>query len=617
MSTPQPPTWLVACLRWFCAEELLEEIEGDLLEAYCYRYRERGRLYADHAYLRDVLTFFRPYAFERYSRAKQFLPMFSNHFKIALRNLWHRKYFTTLNALGLVLSLSSVLLIVIYLRHEYTYDQHLAAAERVYRLENGYRDQQYTCMAFPEYFNSTPSVQLTLPQHLTAYAEVETVCQFVTTNSAISAGRPFYAKINDDQFILKNALVTNTPVAFQQVFAPDYLLGTSNEFSQQRNGLAITESTAEKWFGRKWPSRLIKGETVVVEDSTYVITGVVTDPPTNSHVGYEALVHQAKIPSWGAYTYVQLTPGASPEQVWQRLNAEVDLFYPGYTEDELSRGIAARALTDIHFTKDVLYEPTPAGNSTYLRMLGWAALLILLVFWTNYANLSTAMYADRQRELGVRRVLGAREQDISRQIVVEALALAVFCAPLVLLTTTLVLPYFGELMEVALTRALIFSGEILMILSLLLLTTALLSSWYPAWRYGQRPLLVLLGQQWQRLLGHRRLHFRNVLLTLQFFLVVGLLSLTAFIYQQMRLIQTTDLGFEQQGVLYFSVPGAEQYQALRTRLNAIPGVLSTGANAVPGAEMFNQLTYQMEGSETTFADATQHYLDWGSLQTLG
>ena len=86
---PTPPKWADQFLVWFVSEDLIEEIQGDLHEAYYARAAKYGRTAANRQFIADVFQFFKPYAFEKYSRAKQFLPMFDNYFKIALRNILH------------------------------------------------------------------------------------------------------------------------------------------------------------------------------------------------------------------------------------------------------------------------------------------------------------------------------------------------------------------------------------------------------------------------------------------------------------------------------------------------------------------------------------------------
>lgn len=206
MKTPIPPRWADRFLLWFCSEELIEEIQGDLLEAYLYRCQKYGRQRADRMYVSDVFTFFKPYAFERYSRAKQFLPMANNYFKIAFRNILHRKGFTAINLIGLTFGLAAVLLIGLYLRHELTYDQAMPDSERIHRLVNQYRDQTYTCMRFNDYFGSDAATELQLIQHLRQYDQVEEACHFVTSNSSIGSNEKVYVGLNDQRFVVENIL---------------------------------------------------------------------------------------------------------------------------------------------------------------------------------------------------------------------------------------------------------------------------------------------------------------------------------------------------------------------------------------------------------------------------
>lgn len=187
-SLPHPPAWLDRVLEWFVAEELLEEIQGDLHEAYQDRVETKGRQKASWLYARDVLKFFRPYAFEKYSAAKQFLPMVDNYLKVGIRNILYRKGFTTINLVGLTFGISAVMLIGTYLHHELRYDQQGDQHEQVYRLMNHYRDQVYACMPFPDYYQTSEEDQHRLLNQIVGYEEVEKACHFVPSQSAIGGG---------------------------------------------------------------------------------------------------------------------------------------------------------------------------------------------------------------------------------------------------------------------------------------------------------------------------------------------------------------------------------------------------------------------------------------------
>ena len=613
----KPPFWADRFLAWFCSEDLLEEIQGDLHEAYHHRVREIGRAKANRLYIADVFLFFKPYAFEKYSRAKQFLPMFDNYFKVALRNILHQKGFTTINLVGLTFGISAVMLIGLYLKHELTYDRSVPDHGRIHRLMNQYRAQIYTPMFFNDYFQSNQATQLRLLEHLTEYEEVEVACHFVPSQSAIGGGDQFFVETDGKRFIAEDVLYTNTGMQFQEIFPQQFLLGTPESAFSDYNRVVITEKLAVQWFGKSWRQQEIIGTDLTIREEVFELAGVIKNVPDNVHYAFDWIIHQKEIPSWGAYTYLKLMPNASIELLVTRLNAEIDQVYPGYTEDVLSKGVCSVPLTDIHFTPGTLYELKPVANRAYLATFGMVGLIILLIILTNYTNLSLSMYAGRQHELGVRKILGARPQDISFQLLAEAILVALLCFPLCLLILQYALPYFYDLMEMELREHLLYSAWVLLSLLALLVLTGILSGIYPAIVNSNRSIVHLLGQRLGRFKAYRHFNFRNVLLTVQFVMVISLLSITYFIFQQMKLVQTKDLGYQKEGVIYFGIDGPEKYAKLREALMAIPEIESVGANGVPGSEMFNQSTYKMKDTELTLSDGTQEYLDLGSLQTLG
>ncbi|MEL7341871.1 MAG: permease prefix domain 2-containing transporter, partial [Bacteroidota bacterium] len=247
--SPNPPRWAARFLEYFVAEELIEEIQGDLLEAYQYRAQKHGCRQANRQYVLDVIRFFKPYAFEKYSHAKQFLPMFDSYFTVALRNIIKRKGFTLINLLGLSVGLTVVSLLGLYLKHELTYDCHLPKAEHTYRLMNQYRDQTYTCMGFNDYFGSDQATQLQLVNYLKEKEQVAEACHFSISGTAPTGTSQFYTRFDDRELIAEKVLFTNTGAEFQQMFGLEYLLGTPENAFSKYGTISLTESQAIRWFG--------------------------------------------------------------------------------------------------------------------------------------------------------------------------------------------------------------------------------------------------------------------------------------------------------------------------------------------------------------------------------
>ncbi len=611
-----PPKWLDRFLAWYCSDELLEEIQGDLHEAYHHRIARMGKVRARWMYFIDVLRFFKPYSFEKYSRTKQFIPMFRNYFKIASRNLIKRKAFNILNLSGLSIGISTVLLVTLYLHHEMTYDFSHPQSQNIYRLVNNYRDQTYSCMFFNDYYQSDYETQMVLLNHLNTYDEIMEACHFVPSHSPIGPNDNYYVYVGDKKLIMNNFLFTNTGHEFQRLFPQEFIEGSPSYTFSQFDRVVLTETSARLMYGKDWRDQSVISSTIRIQDEQYIVGGVIRDVPGNVHYDFTMIVYQERIPSWGAYTYFKLNPAMFVQPTIERLNAEVELYYPGYEEDVLQKGIGYVPLRQVHFTEGMLYEIKPIANKAYLATFGLVGIVILLIIWTNYANLTIAMYAGRQRELGVRKLMGARAKDVRWQILIEAVLLTLFCFPLAWLAVYSGLPYFNGLMEVQVNQSLLFHPYVFLVLGLILIFTGIVSGLYPAFIFNRKSLISLFEGKLNQVKTNRIWNFRNALLTIQFFMLVGLMSMTLIIRYQMDYIQNRELGFEKDGVMYFGINGMEKYSLLKTKLQNIPEVEEVGTGMIPGMEMYNQLTYQLKGSNEILSDGTHIYTSWGSMKVL-
>ncbi len=617
MSKPiNPPRWADRFLKWYCSDELLEEIQGDLHEAFRYRAQHFGISRARWMFIVDVLKFFKPYSFEKHSRSKQFLPMFDNYLKIAFRNIPKKKGFTALNLVGLSVGITTVLFVSIYLFHETTYDRVHPSSDQIFRLVNHHRDQMYCPMFFDDYYQSSYETQIKLVNKLRSYEEVDDAAHFVPSSSAIGGGDKYYLNVGERRLIVDDILYTNTGPSFQEIFPQKFLLGSPEYAFYRFDNVVLTEEMAIRVYGKDWREQDIIGTEIKISDESFLVGGVIENVQGNVHYTFDLIVHQERIPSWGAYTYIRLAKGSDIEKVVGRLNREVDQVYPGYTEDVLQNGIQYVKLHDIHITDGMLYELKAVANPAYLRTFGVIGIVILLIIWTNYTNLSIAMYAGRQKELGVRKVLGAQSLDISLQILVEAVLLTLLCLPLSWLMVYILLPQFSVLMELNIDQGVLFQPFTLVFFGGILLLTGIISSFYPALVFSRKSMISLFESKLSKPSNYRYLNFRNGLLMLQFFMLVGLISVTIVIQKQMDFVQSKELGFVKEGVLYFGLNGVEKYKQLRDQLSGIPEIMEMGTGEIPGQEMYNQLTYKMKDTDVTLSDGTHLYTSFDMLKTL-
>ena len=623
MKAPSPPQWAYRFLHWFVADDLQEEVIGDLEEAYHHRHAQLGKTRADLWFMADVLRFFRPYSFEKYSGSKQYLPMFKNYFKIAVRNLIKRKGFTAINLGGLTISLAVLLVVGLFVTHHRSYDQHYPKAERTYRLENVFRAQTYAPFRFEKYYQSDRSTQLATQAFLGTFAEVEEVAYLLQSDAAISRQEEYFVELEGREKAVEQVLFTNTPEELLSIFPQEFQLGSAGLFSRNFQGALLTESLAQRLFGDDWALEEVVGQTFQMPndeltDSTYTVAGVISDPQPNSHFTFTMILHTPRIPSWGAYTYFTTATPMEPAVLRDRINQRYAEIEPDYGQDERYKGVRVQQISDIHLAEgDILYELRARISPTVLAIFTTVAFVILFITWTNYMNLSIAMYSHRQKEIGMRKVLGARSQDIVAQLLVEIVLTALLAFPLALWLVSAALPAFNELMDLDIPQARLLSWPIIGSALGVTLLTGLLSGLYPALIFSRKGLLKLFKARLNQHQGKYGFGLRRVLIGAQFALLVLMLSLTGYVYLQMNYIQTKDLGFEQAGVIEIPMDGMEKHQVAKGILQQVPAVEVVGAGRIPGKDRFNMTTYLLQGEDDIMDDANVIYADRAAMQAIG
>jgi len=618
MSTQQPPNVPRRFLHWFCDESLFEEIDGDLHEAYLKNQKTKGETKANISYWLDVLRFFKPYSFEKYSSTKQYLPMVKNYLIIAIRNILKRKGFTAINVGGLSISLTVLILVTVFIRYHLTFDSHYPNIENVYRIGDNYRSQSYAPFKFDGYWDASKESQMRLVNLLKSYPEVKSAAQFLQSASEISGQEIYYIEVGEQRFREDNLVFTNTPKDFFEIFPQKIIKGSQASFESSINSILLTERTAIKLLGHHWESEEIAGTICKIGGENYAIAGVVQEPIPNSHFGFNILVHREIIPSWGAYTYMKINEEMEHSTVLARLQNQMDKVIPGYSTDILEKGPYAVSVEDIHIADgSLLYELRPVISVTTLKIFSAIALVILLITWTNYTNLTVAVYTQRQKELGVRKVLGARSKDIGLQMFTEITLIACLSLPVALAIAHFILPSFSHLMDIGLDYNALFDPMVLLIIFGVTLLTGILSSAYPVLAFGSRKEIGLIKSKLSFKGGKYQFGVRRALIGLQFLLLISLVSMSAYTYQQMEFVATKDMGFDSSGIISIPASNIQQHQAIKSVLLQIPDIEAVGAGYMPGAEMWNQTTYKLEGENEVFDDAHILNFDIGMAEALG
>jgi putative ABC transport system permease protein len=518
---------------------------------------------------------------------KQKLFMFKNYFKTAWRNLLKNKIFSAINVLGLAIGIAAFLLIVNYLRFEYSFDDFNTNKDRIYRVpmmitETGGQPQTFA-FTYPAV---APAMKKDFP-------EVQEVTRFRKTWGVVQHG---------DQKIIESGMIYYVDPSVFNIFSFEFERGSSATAFKQLNDAVITHSTATKYFGNENPT----GKALHYNDEDYVVTAVLRDVPANSHLQFHILLNYNKYiqitdnaanTSWGwsdFYTYVLTRPGININA----LQAKMPAFAERYIGDNMKKegykvSFQLQPLKDIHTRSAYDYEFEGSGNFYYLKYLGIAALLILFIALINYINLSTAHSLERSKEVGVRKVVGATKFQLVRQFLAETFLINALGIVIGFLLFKLALPQFSQLINLDVIDLQTGNWQFwTMMLSIFLIST-LLAGFYPAFILSSfQPVQTLKSAAGFGGLKRSRNFLRKSLVVLQFSAAIVLIGGAIGFYRQLIFMSNRDLGVDIKQTLVLNQTvnldssKITTVESFMNDLQNIPGVQAvTASTSVPGGEV--------------------------------
>ena len=475
--------------------------------------------------------------------------MIKNYLKVAFRSLLRQKSTSLINILGLAVGLACGILILMWIQHELSYDRHHEDNEAIHRLTCQVNDLQAAIVPAP----MPPTLAEQFP-------EVESAVRLSMFRShLLSVGDQFY---EEDRILFADS-------NFFDLFAITLIEGSTSGALDDPQSVLISAAMAEKYFGTKY----VLGKTLKLEhEDDMIITGVFDNSENASHLDYDFLMpmrylyrseDDLKNNNWDNfnwYGYVKLKPDTDPVSLEERINDT----YKQY-EDELEVDFMLQPVQDIHLKSTFIGDVPGGGNMQYIFIFSVIAIFILLIACINFMNLSTARSARRAREVGFRKVAGARRGQLIRQFLVESVLVSFISLSLALLLVSIALPFFNEITDKSITWK--FIGVGLGIKILVLVTfIGLLSGSYPAiFLSGITPVRVFNLQK--SLSGGSR-WFRDALVVTQFIFSIILIAGTIVVRQQQQFIREKNLGFDRDNLLYISLKGdvRDHQDALKNRL---------------------------------------------------
>jgi len=493
------------------------------------------------------------------------LPTFAwSHLKIAFRKMRKQKAYSFINTVGLALGITCSFLIFYWVQDELGYNRFHEKADHVFRVNKMYRIGGET-----NYNSSTP-----FPLARTAresFAEVIDATRFHRVGALVAFG---------DKVFNERRVCAVDP-SFFRVFTFPFIQGDQAAASMEPGSIVVTESTAIKYFGGEEPI----GKTLTLDrDKSFTIKGVIRDIPSDSDLRYDlfvptsAMLNQELLEDWTghfAMTFVLLQDGSVRAEVEKKLSTLIQERLP---EEQIS--LALQPLGDIH-----LYSPDGSEEGMkYVRAFSLVAVFILVIACINYVNLSTARSEKRAKEVGLRKVVGARRIQIAWQFFAESVLFTLIALGIALFLIQMLEGVFRDLTGKTLALA---DFDPRLIAGLLMITgfTGLASGVYPALVLSSFKPVRAMREGLDR--PGRKASFRKTLVVVQVSLSLMLLIGMGVIEQQLRYIRTRDPGFDRDNVLFMRIAGGLQdnYEAFKHELLRIPAVAAVARTFQPPGEM--------------------------------
>ena len=525
--------------------------------------------------------------------------MFRNFVKSALRALVKYKGTTAINILGLTIGLSASILIFIYVFNETSYDRFHEKADRTYRIG-------VIGKMMGNDLNMAVTSSVMAPVLLEEYPEVESITRIWRGGSQV-------VRYEDQSYQEEGNDILFVDSTFFDVFSFKLLQGDPNEVLTMPKGVVITKNTATKFFGKENP--IGKGLTVNTFDNIYTVTGVVEDPPLNSHFHFKYLVPITNVgylarDNWlshNFYTYVVLKPGIGQDHFTQNLAGLLEKYIGPLLsqminvnlDDFLAQGntfeYITTPLTKIHLDSHQQYEIEPTGNRSYVLIFAGLAILILVVASINFINLATARSAYRSMEVGVRKIMGSTRQSRIVQFLIESSLLSILSLIIAIVLVYLLLPSYNTMINSSLVFNPLTDIPLLLSLLGLGLFVGLLSGFYPALALASTKPVTVINRSKGGSGGKGRL--RKTLVVLQFTVTLIILTCTITAYRQLNFMQEKELGFDKENVLVVNSGHflEDQYNAFRDELLAQTAIHEVARSSHLPGMIFSNNAHFLEG----------------------
>jgi putative ABC transport system permease protein len=474
--------------------------------------------------------------------------MIKNYLTTAWRNLVKNKFYSVLNIAGLGIGIASCMLIFLYVQFELSYDKYNAKAPQIYRLtEILHLPKEDRPQAV-----TSPIMAPTLQAH---FPEITKSVRFIGSGRVLAVDNK---KLYDTKIVYADSTLFD-------IFTFPMIQGQPQHALVNPYSIVLTKDAAKKYFG----SEPALGKIMRLSDTiNLTVTGIMENVPANSHFTFDCVLSRSTIDelsnhqvdsNWfnnSSYTFFLLPENYAPQQLESKMNTFV---HKQMEQEKKESGLwydfKLQPITSIHLRSNMNAEINPNSDISYVYIFSAAAILILIIACCNFINLATARSLNRSKEIGLRKVIGARRIQLGLQFLGESFLFAVIGGLLAFTIVELVLPAFNTFTGKGLPLNLFTNQNLMLIFAGIIVCVGLIAGIYPAMLMSSfAPITALRGtirHGWQDLL------LRKGLVVFQFTIAIVLITGTGIVLQQLKYIQNRKLGFNKEQVIEIGLRRAD------------------------------------------------------------
>ncbi len=543
--------------------------------------------------------------------------MLKNYFKIAFRTILGHRLYSFINIFGLSLGIACCILIVLFINNEISFDSFNKNADSIVRVITE------RCDVGGQSESGDYEPMPLVPALISEYPEIVHATRMSTGGAILTYG---------DKSFQETILFTDPDIF--SMFDINFISGNPSTALRDPSEIIITQKMAEKYFGKDNPI----GKQLLMRTSggseAFVVSGVTESMPQNSTIQFDFLMNIRKHrmyerakdrwTSSNGSAYLMLKKGIKPEELNAKLPVFVQKYFGNIIQRQQKEGYLSKEpnsyqlrlqpLKDVHLDTSVKYSSSEQGNPTYMYILGAIALLVLIIACINFVTLTVGRSANRAKEVGVRKVLGARRTQLIRQFWSEAILISSIALILGIVIAEILLPEFNQIADRQLTFSL-SDFRLIGILSGLMLVIGIISGIYPSLFLSKfEPAAVLKGKF---KIGGKN-YFTKTLIIFQFGLSILLICCTLILTKQINFLINTNLGFQPQQVAilpaYAKASDVENItDRLKTKIQGDPRILNISVTSGAFTHGYDISGFKYNGENK---DAFVYRIDENYLSTL-